>query len=162
MEGIYFNFLIVLVFSLIVYLVFFYKLLILKNKNYIKILKIIYAIFVCYWIYNLINKTLSYNTFNDIDYQDVKKIIICDKIVDEKDKYDLFNDLKKDEFTSVEHPLDIRELYIIVVTNNRNFKFKIRKTSNIGILVNRIDINDDENYTNLNNKLEKYIKEYCQ
>jgi uncharacterized membrane protein (DUF485 family) len=81
----------------------------------------------------------EYNSFNSVKLNEINKILINDKTATEKNKKALYNQLKIDYLTLLNHPHVVKSDTIKVYTNSRIYKFIIEDTSNQGVLVSRIN-----------------------
>jgi hypothetical protein len=100
----------------------------------------------------------EYRSFNNLQAQQVLKVKIGNRIVAKKNFGKLFEELKYDEFTWVNHPRVIQKDTITIFTKKRKYLFLIKNTSNQGVLVSRINQNGSDYVTNRNDYLLQYIE----
>ncbi|MBB6370807.1 hypothetical protein [Chryseobacterium shigense] len=92
----------------------------------------------------------EYNAYNREPFSNVRGIVINNESVTIKDHDKLFEELKSDEFTWVNHPVKKQEYFISIYTKQRVYTFKIWDTYNQGVLVYRINKKGKEFVTNRN------------
>lgn len=79
-------------------------------------------------------------------------------IVNYKNRRFIFECLKYDEFTWVNHPTKKKEYFIKIFTHQKVYKFRIWNTYNEGVLIYRIDDKGREFVTNRNDKILQYLE----
>ncbi|MGH1518677.1 hypothetical protein [Chryseobacterium sp. JK1] len=85
--------------------------------------------------------------------------ISIDNTIVNKDKYKmLFESLKDDEFSWVNHPTKKKEYFVSIFIHEKVYKFKIWDTYNQGVLIYRIDDKGKEFVTNRNDNVLRYLK----
>ncbi|QQQ29050.1 hypothetical protein [Chryseobacterium indoltheticum] len=146
----------------IVFVIFFLTLMLLavlrqkKIKFYIPL--IIYIFLLSSYILKVLGDIKDYQSFNKENFSNVTGISINDVMV-EYDKYQsIFECLKYDEFTWVNHPTKKREYFINVFTHEKVYKFKIWNTFNEGVLIYRINDKGKEFVTNRNDRILQFIE----
>jgi hypothetical protein len=158
MEGIISKYIFLIGYTVIV--LFFIRSILIK-KNLKKYFYISVILFLVFWIYISIFKVMKdvkeYNSYNQLKINEVTKIVINDKEINKTDKYLLFEELKFDKFTWANHPIVIDTDTIKVFTNVREYKFIIENTENQGLLVIRIDKNNNSYVTNMNDSLLRFM-----
>lgn len=102
----------------------------------------------------------EYKSFNNLDIKDVEIIYINKKNIVKDGMIILFNELKNDQFSWVNHPVIINSDTILVKTKSRDFKFIIQNTSNQGVLIMRINKEEKDYVINRNDNLFKLIEDY--
>lgn len=127
-----------------------------KIKFYIPL--IIYIFLLSSYILKVLGDIKDYQSFNKENFSNVTGISINDVMV-EYDKYQsIFECLKYDEFTWVNHPTKKREYFINVFTHEKVYKFKIWNTFNEGVLIYRINDKGKEFVTNRNDRILQFIE----
>jgi hypothetical protein len=131
-----------------------------KNlSNYIYIPKII-LVLICICIFFITWRDIKeYNSYNNLKFDDVKKIVLNNIELNTKMKYLFFEELKKDFFYLPEHPDFIKSDSVIVFTTVRKYVFYIEVSSNQGVIVSRIDEKGNNLGMNRNDSFLKMIKD---
>ncbi|PQA91073.1 hypothetical protein B0A69_18505 [Chryseobacterium shigense] len=99
----------------------------------------------------------EYNSYNHEIFSNVTGVVIDNQVVIGEKCHELFEELKFDEFTWVNHPVKRKEYFVTVYTKQRPYKFKIWDTYNQGVLVFRINKKGKEFVTNRNDQLIYYL-----
>lgn len=105
------------------------------------------------YLFNAKKNMDEYFSYNEIEYSDVIKITINNKIIKSANTKLLFEVLKNDQFSFVNHPIKKKEYFVRVYTKKRIYNFRILDTHNQGVLVSRIDINGRDYVTNRNDNI---------
>jgi hypothetical protein len=100
----------------------------------------------------------EYQSFNNLEAKQIREIKIDGKLVDQKRFDKLFEELKYDEFTWVNHPSVSQKYTIAIRTKKRKYLFLIESTSNQGVLVTRINQRGSDYITNRNDFLLQYLQ----
>ncbi|MGG5210827.1 hypothetical protein ACQWU4_18055 [Chryseobacterium sp. MIQD13] len=132
---------------------------ILLNKTKIKpyILYALYLVLIFVFSFRIMKEIKEYNAFNQEDFSNIIKILIDDREIDKEIVKPLFEELKHDDFTWVDHPIKRKEYFINVYTHKRIYRFKIWDTYNQGVLVSRFDCDGKDFITNRNDKLLYFL-----
>lgn len=69
----------------------------------------------------------------------------------------LFDCLKYDEFSWVNHPIKKEEYFINIFTHQKVYKFRVWNTYNQGVLIYRIDDKEKEFVTNRNDRILRFL-----
>ncbi|KMQ65431.1 hypothetical protein ACM46_05915 [Chryseobacterium angstadtii] len=99
----------------------------------------------------------EYNTYNHEVFSNVTGVVINNQTYNAEKYNQLFQELKSDEFSWVNHPIKRKEYFVSIYTKQRIYKFKIWDTYNQGVLVYRINKDGKEFVTNRNDKLIYYL-----
>ncbi|MCT2409752.1 hypothetical protein NZD88_19545 [Chryseobacterium antibioticum] len=129
-----------------------------KVKFYIPF--VIYFIMLCGYLVKAGYDLKEYNSYNNEVFSNVTGIGINNQTVNKKEYDKLFEELKFDEFTWVNHPIKRKEYFVSIHTKQRMYKFKIWDTYNQGVLVFRINKNGKEFVTNRNDKVIYYLNNF--
>lgn len=146
----------------IVFVIFFLTLMLLavlrqkKIKFYIPL--IIYIFLLFSYILKVLGDIKDYQSFNKENFSNVTGISINGVMVEYDKCQSIFECLKYDEFTWVNHPTKKREYFINVFTHEKVYKFKIWNTFNEGVLIYRINDKRKEFVTNRNDRILQYIE----
>lgn len=100
----------------------------------------------------------NYQSYHQQDFSDVTGISINNVMVDKNQYKMLFEDLKYDEFSWVNHPIKRKEYFINIFTRKKVYKFKVWDTYNQGVLISRINDDGKEFVTNKNNRILQYLQ----
>jgi hypothetical protein len=122
------------------------------------VLILVYFILIIGYIVTVIGDIREYYSFNEEKLSNVTNISINNHIVNKKDFKGLFEELKIDEFTWVNHPIKREEYSVKIFTNKRIYKFKILDTYNQGVLIYRINYTGKEYVTNRNDRVLFFLK----
>lgn len=117
----------------------------------------IYVILLMGYLINTGYDLKEYNSYNNEIFSNVTGIVVNNQTVNKKEYHQLFEELKFDEFTWVNHPIKRKEYVVSIHTKYRIYKFKIWDTYNQGVLVYRINKNGKEFVTNRNDKVLYYL-----
>ncbi|MCD0464979.1 hypothetical protein [Flavobacterium sp. ENC] len=160
MEGIISAYLFLACFSLGV-LVFICKKL--EKRKLTKYLYLPIILFTIFWVYASIfmifEDIQEYNSYNHLNINDINKIEIGNRILNKNDTNLLFEALKKDNFTWSNHPTITKIDTVKIFSKIRGYKFIIKKTSNQGVLIIRINKKGNKYVTNRNDNLLSFISE---
>ena len=110
------------------------------------------------YILKVLGDIKDYQSFNKENFSNVTGISINGVMVEYDKCQSIFECLKYDEFTWVNHPTKKREYFINVFTHEKVYKFKIWKTFNEGVLIYRINDKRKEFVTNRNDRILQYIE----
>ena len=100
----------------------------------------------------------EYKSFNNLQANQIIEVKIDGKVIAKKNFDKLFDELKYDEFSWVNHPIVIRKYAITILTKKRKYLFLIEDTSNQGVLVSRINQKGNDYVINRNDYLLQYIE----
>ncbi|KQM30435.1 hypothetical protein [Chryseobacterium sp. Leaf201] len=100
----------------------------------------------------------NYQSYNQEDFSDVTGISINNVMVNKEQYKMLFEDLKYDEFSWVNHPTKRKEYFINIFTRKKTYKFKVWDTYNQGVLISRIKDDGKEFVTNRNDRILQYLE----
>ncbi|MEC4003137.1 hypothetical protein OX283_000580 [Flavobacterium sp. SUN052] len=99
----------------------------------------------------------EYKSFNNLVSKQIREIRINKNKVAKNNFDKLFEELKHDNFTWVNHPIVIQKVFITVITSERKYFFLIQKTTNQGVLVSRLNQKGNDYVINRNDNLLQYI-----
>lgn len=100
----------------------------------------------------------DYQAYNQLDFSKVTRISINNVQVDKRQYKTLFEDLKYDEFSWVDHPIKRKEYFINILTHTKEYRFKVWDTHNQGVLISRINDDGKEYVTNRNDRILQYLQ----
>ena len=100
----------------------------------------------------------EYDSFNNLQAKQIIDIKIDGKMVAKKNIGKLFEELKYDEFTWVNHPQVTQKNTITIFTKKRKYRFLIEVTSNQGVLVKRVNQKGSDYVINRNDYLLQYLE----
>lgn len=118
---------------------------------------IIYGILLIGYLIKVGYDLKEYNSYNQEMFSNVTGITVNNQTVNYKQYNKLFEELKSDEFTWVNHPIKKKEYWITIHTKQRIYQFKIWETYNQGVLVYRINESGKEFVTNRNDKIGYFL-----
>ncbi|HCM32548.1 MULTISPECIES: hypothetical protein [Chryseobacterium] len=118
----------------------------------------IYIILLFFYSLKVSADIKNYQLYNQEDFSDVTGISINNVMVDKEQYKMLFENLKYDEFSWVNHPTKRKEYFINIFTRKKVYKFKIWDTYNQGVLISRINDDGKEFVTNRNDYILQYLK----
>jgi hypothetical protein len=104
------------------------------------------------------NYTQRVNSYNNLNFYEVKKVVLNNFELKSELRYLFFKELKKEYFYLPEHPDLIKIDSVIVFTKDRKYKFYIQISTNQGVIVSRIDENGNSLGMNRNDFLLNIIK----
>ncbi|WP_265131038.1 hypothetical protein [Chryseobacterium oranimense] len=118
----------------------------------------IYIILLFFYSLKVTADIQDYQLYNREDFSDVTGISINNVLVDKEQHKMLFENLKYDEFSWVNHPIKRKEYFINIFTRKKVYKFKVWDTYNQGVLISRINDDGKEFVTNRNDYILQYLK----
>jgi len=118
----------------------------------------IYIILLFFYSLKVTADIKDYQLYNREDFSDVTGISINNVLVDKEQYKMLFENLKYDEFSWVNHPIKRKEYFINIFTRKKVYKFKVWDTYNQGVLISRINDGGKEFVTNRNDYILQYLK----
>ncbi|GEM_PF-2560448 len=118
----------------------------------------IYIILLFFYSLKVTADIKDYQLYNREDFSDVTGISINNVLVDKEQYKMLFENLKYDEFSWVNHPIKRKEYFINIFTRKKVYKFKVWDTYNQGVLISRINDDGKEFVTNRNDYILQYLK----
>lgn len=105
-----------------------------------KILSLIYICsFIYFFAYKLPSEIKGYNEFNYLNSNEIKAVQIDDIELDKSKIIALFDIIKNGKFKLINHPNVLSRNKVIFYCKKKNYVFNILKTSNQGVLIERLD-----------------------
>jgi len=127
-----------------------------KIKFYIPI--VIYFLLLLTYLFKVSGDVKDYQSYNKEVFSSVTHISINGVTIN-RDKCQLiFDCLKYDEFSWVNHPIKKKEYFINIFTHQKVYKFRVWNTYNQGVLIYRINDQGKEFVTNRNDIILQYIE----
>ncbi|MGE6394320.1 hypothetical protein [Chryseobacterium scophthalmum] len=127
-----------------------------RIKFYIPL--IIYIFLLFSYLLKVSNDIKYYQSFNSENFSNVTGISINDVMIDYDKCESLFECLKYDEFSWVNHPTKKKEYIINIFTRKKVYKFRVSNTYNQGVLIYRINDKGKEFVTNRNDRILQFLE----
>lgn len=127
-----------------------------KINNFALIL--IYSGLIVGYLFKVKKNIDEYDSYNEIKYSEVIKITVNNKVIKGDKSKLLFDVLKDDSFSWVNHPMKKKEYSVSVYTKGRIYSFKILDTYNQGVLVSRVDLKGKDYVTNRNDNILFFLE----
>lgn len=129
-----------------------------QRKMNILIPAFIYAVLFLIYLSKAYADIQEYKSYNQEDFSDVTGISIDKRMIRKDQCRKLFESLKDDEFSWVNHPVKRKEYLISIFTHRKVYKFKVWDTYNQGVLISRINDKGKEFVTNRNDYIIQYLE----